>query len=45
MTVALLKTNDIEMADISTKKSLGISFGDSFLSWDYQKSDELATTR
>lgn len=45
MTQSVLEKAKINITDITREHPVAISFGDTFLAWDYEKSGELATIR
>ncbi|KAH8598753.1 hypothetical protein B0O99DRAFT_683504 [Bisporella sp. PMI_857] len=45
MTEYILKTEQVNIASIGKDNQVAITMGDSFLSWDYEKSDELVAIR
>jgi hypothetical protein len=45
MALEVLKENNFELPAISNDNPVAISFGDTFLAWDYEKSGELSTVR
>jgi hypothetical protein len=45
MTVSLLEKAKVNITNITAENQVAIAFGDTFLAWDYEKSDELATIR